>query len=1063
MTLTNEMIVLILVTMPFSIRGVSSQEERGVELIKELPENCKQDQFYYLPQSRCRNCSDVVQLFQSYQEWLGREVSNTRQSLSVISSRNKLMNRKNTNNNNNNNNFINSKQMRPEFLVDDRDAVLSRLISVDPQDQEYIDSSQDSNNDSGYIESSADSTDIIKITKQTQKFITRFIRSSFIGNELLGAIDQCRQYQNVSACQMWSNLCMMTMYSHSDIPTTQSQSSYDSKANYEISDQPKKTWQNCRQFNTNSICNSLIDWYRVEKKSNLDMNNIYVVDEPFAKLGPGLSFRLNQAIQLLAYKYAYNGKLIGVDQFGLSDMEKFCVMANGLKSYQTDRNHIRLGKNMQLKCYFEPMQANLRANKHFNETVFVDLYIGYPLNGAMFVKPVPILIKNLMYNSVQVNLKHAKDPTRWKLVHRFFFHSRVTLDKDDLLGHKSIPSSEDVLLFAKSTILDFKFKRQEKGALLNTLLLSIEYAQLSLSDVITNTTDNKTALLIESDISITQSLIDMQSYKKDLDLIVTILSILSSIWSLIKCYNIQKYFGVVKLDLESLFRFFVIGCDTVANLLMTVTLAFVGYIFFSLKFQSNVQVLAPSDELEDALNLNLKLAFGFKVIGLAYKFYIQVNADIFFIDWEKPKMLTSSQILNHASHYNQINEQSKTQQKNNVRANTQDTSLSLINQQSSFWRPYTVINNWLCMQTLGRQNTTLHLILFVCAIDFFKLTSLATTDLNLEYPWADSNSKSCQQRLSPNLSRTFKLLILSLVYLSLSIGQIMYKKYLYEPMIRNSLHEFIDLCSVANVSLFSMMYPRFGYYIHGRNPNGSGDCGISGMNALLEREERDLCSKRGLAPNSDQQTFILILPKIINDHYRKLLFTNELTNSSQNIKHTSPSVTGSSLFRSVLNLSLSSSASFSSNRPIIETIVAKNRAINLFLTNFLEHIYKDIDYSIRDRRRFENLLLDVDFDDENSAARNGPLAASLEKSTAATFCKDDNDSFVSLLWLGLEFDLIIVELFSLLNLDLWLNQPLVITASLVWLLHHLFKAFYKSCAKQNLVTKALVDEKFLLK
>lgn len=1035
------MLVLIITTLHFNAKIASSQE--GLTL-KELPENCNQDQFYYLPQSRCRNCSDVVQLFQSYQEWLGQEVSNTR-PFAVISNKNKLINRKN-----------NGKHVRPELVDDDRNAVLSRLISVDPQDQEYIDSNQDVNNDSGYIEST-DSTDIIKITKQTQKFITRFIRSNFIGNELLGAIDQCRQHQNVSACQMWSNLCMMTMYSYSDIPTTQNQASYDSKANYEASDHPKKTWQKCRQFTANSICNSLRDWYRVEKKSNLDMINIYTVDEPFAKLGSGLSFRLNQAIQLLAYKYAYNGKLIGVDQFGLSDMEKFCIMSNELKNYHADRNHIRLGKNLQLKCYFEPMQANLLSNKHFNDTIFVDLYIGYPLNGAMFVKPVPVLIKNLMYNGNQVNLKYARDPTRWKLVHRFFFHARVNLDNDDL------SPSENVLLYAKSTVLEFKFKRQDKGALLNTLLLSIEYAQLSLSNVISNITQNKT---IESDISILQSLIDMQSYKKDLDLIVTILSILSSIWSLIKCYNIQKYFGVVKLDLESLLRFFVIGCDTVSNLLITITLAFVGYIYFSLKIQSNVLVLAPSGELEDALILNLKLAFAFKIVGLVNKFYIQVSADIFFIDWEKPKMLTSSQILNHASHYNQLNEQSKAQQKNNFKTNIHDTNFSLTNQQLSFWRPYTVINKWISMQTSGRQNTTLQLILFVCIVDFFNLTNLATTDLNLESQLLDSSSKNCQQKLSPILGRTFRLLILSLVYFGLSIGQITYKKYFHEPMIRNSFHEFIDLCSVANISLFSMLYPRFGYYIHGRNPNGSGDCGISDMNALLEREERDLCSKRGLVPNSDQQTFVLILPRIINEHYRKLLFTNDLT-----VRHSSTTMnqisqnrfTGSNIFRSALNLSLSSSASFSSNRPIIETIVAKNRAINMFLTNFLEHIYKDIDYSIRDRRRFENLLLDVDFDDENSAARNGPLAANLEKSTVATFCKDDNDSFLSLLWLGLEYDLILVELLSLLTLDLWLNQPLIITASLVWLLHHLFKALYKSCAKQNLVTKALVDEKFLLR
>lgn len=1036
-----------------ALRGASNQESRAIETSEELPKDCTREQFYYLPQSRCRNCSDIVHLFSSYQEWLGREVSDIRKSPDGSIRNNKLINRK---------------QVRPDLLAD-RDAVLSRLISVDPQDQEFAaDSNQDinDNNDSGFIESATDSTDIIKITKQTQKFIARFIRSSLIGNELLGAIDQCRQYQNISACQMWSNLCMMTMYSYSDIPTAQSQSSYDSnKANYEASDHPKKTWQKCRQFTVNSICNSLRDWYRVEKKSSLEMSNIYAVDEPFTKLGSGLSFRLNQAIQLLAYKYAYNGKLIGVDQFGLRDMEKFCFMSGSLRKYHPDQNHIKLGKNLQLRCQFAPMQASLFANKHFNETVFVDLFIGYPLNGAMFVKPVPILIKNLIYNGIQINLKHAKDPTRWKLVHRFLFHSRITLDNDEL-------ESEDILMYAKSAVLDFKFKRQEKGALLNTLLLSIDYGLLSIPNVISNSSDNETALLLESDITILQSLLDMQSYKKDLGLIMTILSILSSIWSLIKCYNIQKYFGVVKLDLDSLFRFIVIGCDTVSNLFATVTLAFLGYLFFSLKFQQNTQVLAPSEDLEEAIVLNLKLAFAFKLVGLAYKFYVQLNIDIFFIDWEKPKMLTSSQILNHASHYNnnsnQTKEQSKNQQKNNLEMNVNSNNL-MLNQQSSFWRPYTVINRWVHMQTFRRQDLTLQLLLFVCMVDSFKLTNLATTDLNLELLWTDSLRRDCQQKLAPPLSLTFRLFILSLTYIGISMLQIAYKKYFHEPMIRNSVHEFIDLCSVANVSLFSMLYPRFGYYVHGRNPNGSGDCGISDMNALLEREERDLCSKRGLAPNSDHQTFVLILPKIINDHYKKLLLTADWTNSTQNVKPPSFNInnpsrfTGNGLFRSALNLSLSSSASISSNRPIVESIVTKNKAINLFLTNFLEHVYKDIDYSIRDRRRFESLLLDVDFDDESSAARNGPLAANLDKSTAATFCKDDSDSFTSLLWLGLEFDLVLVELFTLLILDLWLNQPLFITVSLVWLLQHIFKALYKSCARQNLVTKALVDDKFLLR
>lgn len=1151
---------------------------------------CTAEEFYY--KSKCRNCNDLNNLFYNYQEWMAGEVNPISKDIvtadAETNARNKLNLTATITTISTNKAKIKDKE-RPKLnsvnkIENDivEDAMLARLISVDgAQDQlDYIDST---GGDTGYIESGDQYADTATIgaTKQTQKLVAGFLRTSLVENELLALVEQCRQYQNSSACQMWSNLCVITMYSYSDIAAASSPSSssasiqqypsYDSphiaresSNQLETSNKPladSNGWQKCKQFTPTSICNGLREWHRVERRT--EVQNIYSLEDPQSKLNTGLSFRLNQVIQLLAYRYSYDGRLISVEQFGLADLASFCALGDNLArvngspaSSSPEDNSIRVGKNMKLRCQFEPAQM-LAHQKHFNETIFVDLYIAYPANGVMFVKPVPILIKNLIYNGFQVNRKKvAKDTSRLKLVHRFFFRSTfafpVASDDSSERDGASKKQEQQVVVYAKSIALDLKFRQQEKGsAQLSSLMFLIDYGQFyppQIERIASNSTSNPARRQIfDVEVAISHSLIDMQSYKKDLDLVITILSILSSIWSLIRCYNIQKCYGVVKLELETLIRFIVIGCDTLANLFALINFAFLGYLFVTLKFQTNIQVLAPGDELEAAIVTNLKLAFLFKLVGFAHKLHVLLNADIFFIDWEKPKMLTSNQILSHQTAYYNNQQQYQQQQaatKDGLRTNSfiERPLVGMLNQQqSSFWRPYTIISRWLQLQTVRRQDVTLHLLLFVCLIDYFQFTNLATADLNLDLSWNNNQSAPSSTKaninaewlLLPQLSGAFRLLMLAIIYIALSMCQIFYKKFMSEPMFRNTIREFVDLCSVANVSLFCMLYPRFGYYIHGRNANGSGECGVAEMNVLLEREERDLCSKRGLAPNSDKQTFLLILPRIINDHYRKLLFSYDLVASynqeqqftptieagivrqdaqSANNNKFSSSSSSNGLLKSALNLSLagatsSTSRSFSSNRAFIESIMVKNKAINGFLINFLEHFYKDIDYSIRERRRFENLLFDVDFDETNDLTGAGLLnstrsnaattlsaggatnnvAAAISgarfngrppqpplmgnphqatimgnKFTAATLCEDHQDSFTSLLWLGLEFDLVFLELFSLLILDCWLDQALILTASFVWILHQSFKSIYIYLAKQNLVCKALVDEKFLL-
>lgn len=59
---------------------------------------------------------------------------------------------------------------------------------------------------------------------------------------------------------------------------------------------------------------------------------------------------------------------------------------------------------------------------------------------------------------------------------------------------------------------------------------------------------------------------------------------------------------------------------------------------------------------------------------------------------------------------------------------------------------------------------------------------------------------------------------------------------IYERFIGDDIREFVDLCSMCNVSLFAMENAQFGYYIHGRSIYGQGDTGLREMHLHLKKE-----------------------------------------------------------------------------------------------------------------------------------------------------------------------------------------------------------------------------------
>jgi hypothetical protein len=111
-----------------------------------------------------------------------------------------------------------------------------------------------------------------------------------------------------------------------------------------------------------------------------------------------------------------------------------------------------------------------------------------------------------------------------------------------------------------------------------------------------------------------------------------------------------------------------------------------------------------------------------------------------------------------------------------------------------------------------------------------------------------------------------------LIYCSSSIDSIQYLFYsiVYQRFIRDKIMNFIDLCSLCNISVFILDQHQHGYYIHGRSPFGMADVNIRDMLNNFERESRSLSGSRGLQIDSNEQIFTMTIHRTIRQQYDRL-------------------------------------------------------------------------------------------------------------------------------------------------------------------------------------------------
>ncbi|XP_041101457.1 meckelin-like isoform X2 [Polyodon spathula] len=413
----------------------------------------------------------------------------------------------------------------------------------------------------------------------------------------------------------------------------------------------------------------------------------------------------------------------------------------------------------------------------------------------------------------------------------------------------------------------------------------------------------------------------------------------------------------------------------------------VGSPLIDLQAQLFVTVLLPLNVQEKRFVTYVGCAFTLKAVQFLHKIISQLSIDIFFIDWERPR----GKVLKTAEGNGDIKSAPAP---------------------VSIWRTYFVANEWNELQTIRKISPVFQIFAVLFFLEVVGFSNLALMD-----PSSDLRRDPQSYQAPWNLILRYG--VATSMWLVIGFLQVIFFTVFYERFVEDKIRQFVDLCSMSNISLLLFSNRCFGYYIHGRSVHGHADTNMEEMNLNLKREAENLCGQRGLLPNTDIQTF-------------QVSITNKMRLQYDRIREPLSRITGPSRL-------LDSSAN-----PFEQSTKAYH-TMNKFLGSFIDHAHREMDYIVKDKLLMERVL-GMEF---------------IEPMEKSLFYNDDSHSFSDVLYYGNEATLLIFDTLFFCIVDIG-TQDFVLAAVLTYVQQKVFQLIRNATGRKNLASKTLVDERFLI-
>lgn len=433
---------------------------------------------------------------------------------------------------------------------------------------------------------------------------------------------------------------------------------------------------------------------------------------------------------------------------------------------------------------------------------------------------------------------------------------------------------------------------------------------------------------------------------------------------------------------------------------MTILISWYFFVFFKLQ-TTPALMLPPQTVVAGQSSPYWIFASTVHVLGF-FMFYVvlhhiwkQSNADIFFVDWEQVR-----------KGHNTV----------------------------SVWRTILCVNEWNEMMAMRRTNIPFTLCWLAFFLIFLKLENNCTQQPDI------TNLEDGECNIVLRFANT------TWFWISISFVQWLWRFTIYERYISEPPEQrFIDLCTIAKVSVVILSEPYYGYYLHCRSPHQYADGNMAELVEMLHKEEAGLTVDRSLdgAP-PDVQSF-------------ELFVTAEWRNFFDRIyQHFRQPVSVFDGFNKTLDFILGNrrrgqgpAAGGLTANATIEGNMKAMHELNLFMRDFVDDNWQRV--GLR-RQIIESSYSDKLF----------KVPPTLSMGEMSCVMRPDRSwDFTKTMFLGIELDLLIFDIFAFALFDIWFDNTalsillLYLTDSGLWMLR-------RSLGSQSLSKKTMLDERFLI-
>ncbi|XP_041649533.1 meckelin [Cheilinus undulatus] len=613
----------------------------------------------------------------------------------------------------------------------------------------------------------------------------------------------------------------------------------------------------------------------------------------------------------------------------------------------------------------------------YPQPLFYDVFMELDGGENKKLLPLPTLVYNQQHNGRFINQENMKD---WYLSRRIFL-------VDGLSGReRSLSAQPKVIRVASSVKIKFQLAPRTLEGQVYPPLITMTYRDVLITDISSQTVSVSFAVEYE---------MEQNDAQMKTNTALGVMGGVAVLYSILKTVSWKRRIASLFIDAETMMKFLLFYAGDLANVFFIVTVGTGLYWLIFYKAQQSVSVLLPLPAQEEQFVTYIGCAFALKAIQLLHKLILQVSVDIFLIDWERPRSKANRGV------------QAMSESKRDPAP-------------VSIWRTYFVANEWNEIQTIRKISPTFQII----AVLFF-LEVLGFSNLALMDPWP--TLERSPQAYTPPYSLILRYGVASTLWLCIGLLQVIFFTVFYEHFVEDKIRQFVDLCSISNISMLLLSHRCFGYYIHGRSVHGLADTNMEEMNNNLRREMESLCGKRGLLPNTDTQTFQVALTSRLRSHYDRIreplrgnLFPGLHRNGPSRL------------------MDASSANGF-------EVQAKSYNSMNHFLGAFINNAYPDMEFIVKDKLMFERVI-GMEF---------------LEPNDKSIFYNDEAHSFSDVLYYGNEGTLLIFDTLFFCVVDLG-SQSFVLAAVLTYLQQMILRLLRNTLGRKNLVAKTMVDERFLI-